>query len=109
MVNAFFLGFYQLARFLANNKLGWFKTISRSLECLLVLLFLEYISLYAYMIFQLHLYISVKIIVDVLILPIQISLVMFESNIIQFGVDQLQDTPADHQSLFIYWYVWIYY
>ena len=33
----------------------------------------------------------------------------FNANIIQFGVDQLQDSPADHQSLFIYWYVWIIY
>ena len=25
------------------------------------------------------------------------------------GVDQLQDSPADHQSLYIYWYVWVNY
>ena len=37
------------------------------------------------------------------------SLVMFNANIIQFGVDQLQDSPADHQSLFIHWYIWAYY
>ena len=34
---------------------------------------------------------------------------LFNANIIQFGVDQLQDSPADHQSLFIYWYVWVIY
>ena len=33
----------------------------------------------------------------------------FNANIIQFGMEQLHDSPAHHQSLFIYWYVWIYY
>ena len=34
---------------------------------------------------------------------------LFNASVIQFGVDQLQDSPADHQSLFIYWYVWTIY
>ena len=38
-----------------------------------------------------------------------ITLAPFNANIIQFGVDQLQDSPADHQSLYIYWYVWVNY
>ena len=37
------------------------------------------------------------------------SLLIFNANIMQFGVDQLQDSPADHQSLFIHWYVWTFY
>ena len=37
------------------------------------------------------------------------TLVVFNANIIQFGIDQLQDSPADHQSLFIHWYVWTFY
>ena len=44
-----------------------------------------------------------------LLLLIVITLALFNANIIQFGVDQLQDSPADHQSLHIYWYVWVNY
>ena len=32
--------------------------------------------------------------------------VVFNANIIQFGMDQLHDSPRDHQSLFIHWYFW---
>ncbi len=42
-------------------------------------------------------------------IAINISFIGFNANIIQFGMDQLHDSPAEHQSLFIYWYVWIYY
>ncbi len=42
-------------------------------------------------------------------ITISISFIGFNANIIQFGMDQLHDSPAEHQSLFIYWYVWIYY
>ena len=116
VINAIFLGLYPLAGILADNKLGRFKTITRSAECLLVLLLLVYTCLFALVILSYHWNTdsaininSIQIIVDGLILPIEICLVMFNANIIQFGVDQLQDSPADHQSLFIYWYVWMYY
>ena len=112
LTNAFFLGLYPLAGFLADNKFGRFTTITTSSQSILILLLLEYISVFALMILYLHrdtISMPAAIIVDGLILPIEISLVMFNANIIQFGVDQIQDSPADHQSLFIYWYVWINY
>ena len=28
----------------------------------------------------------------------------FNANIIQFGIDQLHESPADHQSLLIHWH-----
>lgn len=34
------------------------------------------------------------------------SFICFTSNIIQFGIDQLHDSPAKDQSLFIHWFVW---
>ena len=37
------------------------------------------------------------------------AFVGFSANLIQFGMDQLHDSPMDHQSLFIHWYVWVYY
>ena len=33
----------------------------------------------------------------------------FFANVIQFGLDQLHDSPAEDQSLFIHWYMWSYY
>ena len=31
----------------------------------------------------------------------------FEANSIQFGIDQLLDSPWEDQSIFIYWFVWV--
>ena len=35
------------------------------------------------------------------------SAVAFSANIIQFGLDQLYDSPAEDQIIFIHWYIWI--
>ena len=113
--------FYPLAGFLADTRYGRFKMISRSSQLLLLSIFMGiifsgiivtdlYLSIdtfaFALMIFFLCL-------LGVFLFPIFIflkgSLVMFNANSIQFGVDQLQDSPADHQSLFIHWYVWAYF
>ena len=37
------------------------------------------------------------------------TLVVFNVNIIKFGIDQLHDSPSAHQSLFIHRYVWTFY
>ena len=34
------------------------------------------------------------------------STVAFNANVIQFGLDQLHDAPAESSSLYIHWYVW---
>ena len=41
--------------------------------------------------------------------PMTTAFVGFNANLIQFGMDQLHDSPMDHQSLFIHWYIWVYY
>ena len=35
--------------------------------------------------------------------------ICFAANVIQFGIDQLLDSPSHHQSLFIHWFVWVLY
>ena len=40
---------------------------------------------------------------------IHIGLIGFSANIIQFGMDQLHDSPAEDRTLFIHWYVWLYF
>ena len=37
------------------------------------------------------------------------SYILFSANVIQFGMDQLQDSPFKDSILYIYWYVWIYF
>ena len=37
------------------------------------------------------------------------SLVAFSANVIQYGMDQLHDAPADDSVLYIHWYVWTFY
>ena len=37
------------------------------------------------------------------------SLVAFSANVIQYGMDQLHDTPTDDSILYIHWYVWTIY
>ncbi len=37
------------------------------------------------------------------------GIVGFTANIIQFGMDQLHDSPGEDRTLFIHWYWWVYY
>ena len=117
---SFILCFYPLAGFLADTKYGRFRMINRSSQLLLLSIFLG-IVISGFMIlnsFQpVHvsdgLLIFFLILLYLLCIPIVVlflaTLVVFNANIIQFGIDQLQDSPADHQSLFIHWYVWTFY
>ena len=115
---ALIMCFYPLAGFLADTKYGRFKVITRSSHLLLLLSFISFIILIIHlMIKNLSdnsnvIWISViclYVIFTPIIILIIASSVVFNANIIQFGVDQLQDSPTDHQSLFIHWYVWAYY
>ena len=115
--NAAVLCLYPLAGFLADNRVGRFITIYEATKFLLLLTILTGI------IFLIDILIMAVLQVDVsfwiifinisaafltlLFLLTVVTLALFNANIIQFGVDQLQDSPADHQSLYIYWYVWV--
>ena len=118
---SFVLCFYPLAGFLADTKYGRFKMISKSSQMLLLSFFMGFIFLGIIMagfilssdMEMVALLIFFSCLLGVFLFPIFVlimgSLVVFNANIIQFGVDQLQDSPADHQSLFIHWYVWTFY
>ena len=54
-------------------------------------------------------FIGIAIVAVLEFLPMTAACIGFNSNVIQFGMDQLHDSPADHQRLFIHWYIWIYY
>ena len=117
--NAVVLCFYPLAGFLADNRIGRFITIYEATKFLLLLIILKGIILLAYFVTGGELvddvgipdrFFSIIVAIGILILLLTtITLALFNANIIQFGVNQLQDSPADHQSLYIYWYVWVNY
>ena len=44
-----------------------------------------------------------------LMLAMIVGFVGFTANVIQFGMDQLHDSPGEDQSLFIHWFMWLYY
>ena len=107
------LCFYPLAGFLADNVFGRFQTIRRSLH----ILFLALLFFAAVLVIFLVLYFFAKIekFPPAAVYPVAIFMyvlftvcsVVFSANVIQFGMDQLHDSPVDHQRLFIYWYVWL--
>ena len=37
------------------------------------------------------------------------GIIGFTANVVQFGMDQLHDSPGEDRTLFIHWYVWTYY
>ncbi len=101
---------YPVAGYLADVKFGRYKTVIRSLYLsilfLLIFSLLVLILLFAPTGNKLATY-SLIIIIIVAGLLLLISLVSLNANFIQFGMDQLYDSPEGHQSLFIHWYIWI--
>ena len=117
---SFIMCFYPLAGFLADTKYGRFRMVNRSSQLLLLSIFLGvvitgFIILYSFQPVPVSnaLHTLFLILLGLLFFLIMVlllaTLVVFNANIIQFGIDQLQDSPADHQSLFILWYVWTHY
>ena len=111
--------FYPLAGYLADVRYGRYKCVITSLWCFVG-------SSLAMGIFSVALgcsplYISedstaffsvLSVMLFFLALPFMISMsiffssiVAFNANVIQFGLDQLHDRPTEHLVLFIHWYV----
>ena len=105
--------FYPLAGCLADIKFGRYKTIVRSMYVLVVILVLSVpigllwvLLLYSNTNVDSAVYYVLLCFTIILAFIIASIIVVFNANVIQFGMDQLHDSPVDHQSLFIHWYVW---
>ena len=115
--SAIILCFYPFAGFLADNKIGRYKTIIRSLQILFGCFIIGIITIMPSLFLFLFGWDAASsaglfgiIVFPVLIFfPMTVGFVGFNANLIQFGMDQLHDSPMDHQSLFIHWYIWVYY
>ncbi len=102
-----------LAGYLADNVFERYKTI-RSILFFFILVFIVFgiVAMVYYLIcyedktdylpYPLVLTIAVMVYIVT-----AVCYVTFYANIIQFGMDQLYESPADHQSLYIYWFVWL--
>ena len=111
---ALLYGFYPLVGCLADLKFGRYKTVIRSVYMLIAVLFITIPILVPWLLLKhTHIIEAYTITMKVLsylesiwVFMIALIVVVFNANIIQFGMDQLHDSPRDHQSLFIHWYFW---
>ena len=100
---AFFSCFSPLAGCLADLKYGRYKTIVISMYILLIILLGTVTVLLLWFLLSLAYPVGFdavsycELIWAILVAPV---IVAFNTNIIQFGMDQLYDSPVDHQSLF---------
>ena len=110
----FFTLFFPLAGILADIKYGRHKTVVNSLFIVLltfplaVIIFIGSVVLAAWIIpFGVAMFVWVLGGISVIIMCI--GLIGFTANVVQFGMDQLHDSPREDSTLFIHWYVWTYY
>ena len=102
--------FYPLGGFMADVRLGCFRVIQISLACILFSLILVHIL---YLTAGINHYGTVSAFIKecgtfVILAPIMftIGLIGYQSNFIQFGLDQLLDAPNHYPSLYIHYVLW---
>ena len=107
--------FYPVSGHLADTKLGRYKTVITSVRitlCGLTAALVGVVVLVVSLVFKEHLANSFCILVlGLIVLAVGIILLVisnigFSANALQFGLDQLYDSPAEDQSVFIHWYLW---
>ena len=106
--------FFPLAGILADIKYGRYKTVLTSLNIVLLSLLPAVASLVIVtlgLLFQwpLALIVVFGVLGGILCILLFVGLIGFTANVVQFGMDQLHDSPAEDSTLFIHWYVWTYY
>ena len=107
---------FPLAGFLADTKFGRYRTVAVSLYIIMppMALLLVPVGLILPYIFinneeAYNIYVSGFGFGGFLVLVMLIGFIGFTANVIQFGMDQLHDSPGEDQSLFIHWFMWLYY
>ena len=101
-----FLSLYIIAGYIADIKVGRYLMVTGSLYALLVLTAVEYLVLAFSMPVVLFNLGENQLVTIAFSIPVSMVRLIFIANIVQYGVDQLHDSPGDHQSLFIHWFVW---
>ena len=113
---AFFTCFHPLAGFLADTKCGRYKTVVICILLVVVsLLFILVVSgIFKVLEIELDGASGVLVLIFVTLsciglITLFVGLIGFTANVVQFGMDQLHDSPREDGTLFIHWYVWTYY
>ena len=109
-VTAAIFFFYPFAGYLADHKYGRYKTVVFGLWLLLPSILLSAIYYSLELLFDFHVEVTivpVALFEIILVLPLALSTVSFNANVIQLGMDQLYDFPVEDQSLFIHWFIWV--
>ena len=102
---------FPFAGFLADVNYGRYKVVFTSL-CLLVLfgsLLLVVGGVAAFMQVNFHINTAAYVLyacVGILVVVVWLGFSGFLANVLQFGMDQLHDSPGEDRTLFIHWYVW---
>ena len=101
---AFLYLFYPLAGYLADTRCGRYKTIIYSLSSFTILFLVAVVIIIVITICS-RLLNSVSYGFLAFLLPPFPSYILFSANVIQFGMDQLYDSPMEDSVLFIHWFV----
>ena len=121
-MNALLLVFCPLAGFLADVRWGRYTTVKNSL-CFLFwsivlisvlaglallgstpLWFISYSTTQTITVAMLFVVFGLPVLSGAILFLC--SIIAFNANVIQFGLDQLHDAPAESLKLYIHWYVW---
>ena len=124
-VIAIWLLFYPLAGYLADVRYGRYKVVIFGLKVIwfgLLTFVLCNIAIWAltlsitfFLIYsdqimetldsQLFMVWAIAMSIGLFVITLSIGFAAFAANVIQFGIDQLQELPARNASLFIYWFL----
>ena len=104
--------FFPLAGILADIKFGRYKTVVTSLFTVSLAVLPSLVILATALFGN-----TKKLLSDVVAsvvyhlggIILYVGLIGFTANVVQFGMDQLHDSPGEDNTLFIHWYVWTYY
>ena len=119
-VVAFVFCFFPLAGFLADVKYGRYKMVVRSLCFLLITISLLVVTAVGIggivgsismhnKVASSQFYVIVLAMECAAFIASSIGFVGFTANVVQFGMDHLHDCPGEDRTLFIHWYVWVYF
>ena len=109
--------FHPLAGFLADTKCGRFRTVVCSTWLVVVSLPLVLLVIGLPIVLKIELDEATSVVLETFLVTLSciglivlfIGLIGFTANVVQFGMDQLHDSPGEDRTLFIHWYVWTYY
>ena len=106
--------FFPLAGILADIRCGRYKTIITSINLVLLSLLLLILSNIFWVLLVSDKLIKAAICLfsvcgGISLIMLYTGLIGFTANVVQFGMDQLHDSPGEDRTLFIHWYVWTYY